>query len=119
MRHSRTLPRMRIVNSLNEARAALASGENHLYSPSFAACHAGVNYYRHLVDALGCEFPDVNFTFTLCCGADAAIAHDALRLGFRSIQCDCDEPIFDELTQIAAARDASIMRSSNALDPAQ
>ena len=110
---------MRTVNSLNQARAALVSGQMHLCSPPFAACHAGVNYYVALVDALRREFPQVDFIFTLCCGADAAIAHDALRMGFRSIRCECDERIFAELTHIAAARGASIMRSSNALDPAQ
>ena len=58
-----------------------------LCSPPFAACYAGVNYYRHLVDALAAEFPEVPFEFTLCCGDDAAIAHDARRLGFTHVLC--------------------------------
>ncbi len=87
---------MRIVNGLDEARAALQGGERDLQSPPYAACHAGVNYYRALLDQLHREFPDTTFTFTLCCGDDPAIAHDARRLGFTSIRCHEAIPLDSE-----------------------
>jgi hypothetical protein len=77
-----------------------------------------VNYYLALIAALKNEFPAIHFSFTLCCGEDAAIAHDALRLGFASIVCDCAAGPFAELTQTAASLGATVARPSNALDPA-
>ncbi len=101
---------MRVINRLEDARAALNEGVDHLAAPAFGACHAGVNYYRHLVDALAAEFPDVDFTFTLCCGDDAAIAHDALRLGFLSVLCDCPDAQLQALQAMATAMGAQIAR---------
>jgi hypothetical protein len=77
---------MRVVNSLEEARRALRDGETSLASPEFAACHAGVHYYRAMLDTLKHEFPQRDFTFSLCCGDDAAIAHDAKRMGFTHVR---------------------------------
>ena len=55
-----------------------------------------------LLDQLRAEFSDTAFTFTLCCGDDAAIAHDALRLGFTHIRCDCSEPMLAQLKAMGA-----------------
>ena len=93
---------MRVVNSLEAARLALTEGSTELCSPPFAACHAGVNYYVALLAALKREFPANGFTFILCCGDDAAIAHDALRLGFTHIRCDCSEPMLAQLKAMGA-----------------
>ncbi len=84
---------MPIVNGLEEARAALVSGAKALESLPFAACHAGVGYYEALREQLLAEFPDVDFTFTLCCGDDPAIAHEAIRRGFTSIRCICSDAV--------------------------
>lgn len=82
---------MHVVNTLEEARAVLAHrqspGTIELITSPFAACYAGVNYYRKLIEALRIEFPEIPFEFTLDCGDDAAIAHDARRLGFTHIRC--------------------------------
>jgi hypothetical protein len=102
---------MYVVNSLDAARAALAGGERALTSPYAAACHAGVNYYRAMLQQLRSEFPTIDFLFTLCCGADAAIAHDALRLGFTSVRCDCGDAVFTQLQSLAAACGATIQRA--------
>jgi hypothetical protein len=102
---------MRVVNSLDDARSALASGEQMLASPYAAACHAGVNYYRAMLHQLHAEFPEHPFTFLLCCGTDAAIAHDALRLGFASVRCDSGDAIFTELQLFAAACGATLQRA--------
>lgn len=92
---------MHNVNSLKSAREALRQGVLALQSPPFAACHAGVLYYRKLLDALTAEFPDVPFTFTLCCGDDPAIAYEALRLGFKHIRCECPPAQLEELQAVA------------------
>ena len=95
---------MPIVNGLDEARAALAAGVTALESPPFAACHAGVGYYEALREQLAAEFPNIDFTFILCCGDDAAIAHEAIRRGFTSIRCVCKPEVqakLDALLNIA------------------
>ena len=81
-----------------------------LCSPPFAACHAGVHYHLAMVAQLRSEFPGTDFTYTLCCGDDAAIAHDALRLGFRHILCDCREAQFAELQTVAERLHATLAR---------
>ena len=105
---------MRTVNTLEEARAALQSGAHDLESPLYAACHAGVNMYRALVSQLAVEFPDKAYTFTLCCGDNPAIAHDALRLGFKRIRLRCSEVIGMQLQEIAAQCSAEILLTGNA-----
>ena len=102
---------MRVVNSLDDARSALAGGERMLASPYAAACYAGVNYYRAMLHQLRAEFPEHCFTFLLCCGSDAAIAHDALRLGFASVRCDSGDALFVQLQLLAAACGATIQRA--------
>ncbi len=91
---------------------ALRSGATQLISPPYAACHAGVGYYRALVAQLRAEFPETDFTFTLCCGDDPAMAHDALRMGFMSIVCDCSDAVFNELSAMASQRGAVIAQAS-------
>ena len=102
---------MQRVRGLNDARAALAKGARQLISEPYAACHAGVNYHHALHAQLQREFPGMDFTYTLCCGDDAAVAHDALRMGFRHIRCACVEQQFAELTGIAESIGASVMRA--------
>jgi hypothetical protein len=101
---------MRTVSTLEQARSALSEGESELISPPFAGCYAGVGYYAALCDALRAEYPSHGFTFSLCCGADAAIAYDALHMGFDSVQCDCGVEQFAQLEQAARAKNASVRR---------
>lgn len=101
---------MRRVRGLSDAREALANGERQLITEPFAACHAGVNYHRALLAQLRSEFPANDFTYALCCGDDAAVAHDALRMGFSHILCDCGDAQFDELSRIAESTGASVKR---------
>jgi hypothetical protein len=102
---------MRVVGTIEDARTALIAGEEHLASPYAAACHAGVNYYLAMVKELRIEFPDQPFTFTLCCGEDPAIAHDALRLGFRDVRLAVGDILFAEMKAIAEPIGATIHRS--------
>jgi len=103
---------MQTVNGLDEARAALHAGARELQSPDFAACHAGVNYYQTLLTQLCTDFPDCPFTFTLCCGDDPAIAHDALRMGFTSIRIRCTDGMFAQLEQMAKMEGARVLRNA-------
>jgi hypothetical protein len=98
---------MRSVNGLEEARAALAAGERALASPPFAALHAGVGYYVALIAQLKTEYPD--FTFTLCCGDDAAVAHEALRRGIRSVRCAVTPAMAAKLSALALESDAQFL----------
>ncbi len=93
---------MTVVNGLEEARAALAAGALALASPPFAACHAGVGYYEALLLQLRAEFPESDFVFTLDCGDDAAIAHEAIRRGFTSVRCQCSEAVKARLEALVA-----------------
>lgn len=100
---------MQNVSTLEEARAALAAGELALESPPFAACHAGVGYYHAILKLLVAENPGVHFTFTLCCGGDAALAYEALQMGFTHVRCDPPSAQAAALRQAAHAAGAHIL----------
>ena len=109
---------MHVVNGLEEARATLVAIRHspfastlELVSPPFAACHAGVQYYIALIEQLRTEFPHDAFEFTVCCGNDPAIAHDALRLGIQSIICDVPAPMFAKLKAIADGLGAKLRQN--------
>ena len=102
---------MQRANGLERARAAIRAGARVLVSPPYAACHAGVGYYMALIKALREEFPNTDFTFTVCCGDNPAIARDALRLGLTSIICECSDGIAAQLTAIANELGATLLRS--------
>lgn len=100
---------MHVVSTLEDARAALSGAATQLVSAPFAACHAGVNFYHAMLKQLRVEFPETAFGFTLCCGNDPAIAHDALRMGFKQVVCECGEGQFTELSEIAETLRAQVL----------
>ncbi len=102
---------MQSVNGLEQARAALVAGAREFISPPYAACHAGVGYYVALIEQLHAEFPDADFTFTVCCGDDPAIAHDALRLGLTSIVFEGPPAMQEKLAAIAQGLGAVVLSS--------
>ena len=104
----------RIVNGREAMLAALRAGETALESPPYAACHAGVNYYKALLEQVRGELPEHPFQFTLCCGDDAAVAHDALRHGFTSVLCACSDGMLSQLQAIGNELGAVVKRP---LDP--
>ncbi len=71
------------VNGLEAARSACraASGALELVTPPDSGCLAGVGYWQEVQRLLRAEFSDLPLTLYVDCGANAAIAHDALRLG--------------------------------------
>lgn len=101
---------MHTVSGLSDARAALAAGAGALISPPFAGCHAGVSYWRSLLDQLLAEYPAHRFTFTLCCGDNPAIAHDALRLGFSPVRVAVSEAVFAQLAAAAKQTGAVLIK---------
>ena len=91
------------------SRQSPVASKVELVSPPYAACHAGVGYYVALIEQLKTEFPDVPFTFTVCCGDDAAIAHDALRLGLDSIIFRGSAEMYEKLKAIADGLGARVL----------
>jgi hypothetical protein len=72
---------MRVVQQLEEARSALRAGANDIVTPPNSGCIAGVGYWHAVQEKLREEFPNAGFTLYVDCGDNAAIAHDAMRMG--------------------------------------
>jgi hypothetical protein len=83
-------PRVAIVASLGEARAALAVARAEgaaamLVSPPGAAAYLGVGFFAALIEAARAEFPDVAIDAAMDCASDPGHALAALRLGFKTV----------------------------------
>ncbi|PZP85703.1 MAG: hypothetical protein DI582_05170 [Azospirillum brasilense] len=91
---------MQTVNGHDAALVALRGGAQHLCSPAYGACHSGVGYYVALIEALqrACSQP---FTFTVCCGDDAAQAHHAMVMGLKHIRYTGDHAMRPALQSMA------------------
>jgi hypothetical protein len=95
------------IRNLAEARAALdaarAAGEMPaLASPPDAAIQYGVLFYVKLSEALAAEYPDLKPVIAVDCGDRADLAHDAMRLGLKSITFRGDPRSAEKLADIAA-----------------
>jgi hypothetical protein len=95
------------IRNLAEARAALdaarAAGEMPaLASPPDAAIQYGVLFYVKLAEALAAEYPDLKPVIAVDCGDRADLAHDAMRLGLKSITFRGDSRSAEKLADIAA-----------------
>jgi hypothetical protein len=95
------------IRNLAEARAALdaarAAGEKPaLASPPDAAIQYGVLFYVKLSEALAAEYPDLKPVIAVDCGDRADLAHDAMRLGLKSITFRGDPRSAEKLADIAA-----------------
>ncbi len=90
------------VNGREAARSACraARGALELVTPPDSGCFAGVGYWQELQRLLREEFPALDFTLYVDCGANAAIAHDALRLGL-DVVVDVTPAMFAKLAAIA------------------
>ncbi len=105
MEHARLKPVT--IRTLVEARAAPAaarvSGEPvGLASPPDAAIQLGVLFYAQLTEALAAEYPALKPAVALDCGDRADLAHDAMRLGLKSIVFRGDPRSAEKLADIAA-----------------
>jgi hypothetical protein len=106
-----------IVANLSEARAALdaarASGGPEgasiaLASPPDAAIRYGVLYYARLSEQLAAEYPELEPLIAVDCGDRADLAHDAMRLGLKSIVFRGDPRTAEKLADIAGTLAAKI-----------
>lgn len=80
---------MAAFHDLASARAAAAAHDVRrpllLLTPPGGAGAAGPAYYREIIERLRAERPDLKVSGLLDCGRDPALAHFALRAGWRDI----------------------------------
>jgi hypothetical protein len=96
------------VSNLPQARAALhaarAAGEVIvLASPPDAVIQYGVLFYVKLSERLAAEYPELKPVIAVDCGDRADLAHDAMRLGLKSIVFRGDPAAAEKLSEIAAS----------------
>ncbi|WP_395017169.1 class II fructose-bisphosphate aldolase [Dongia sp.] len=96
------------IRNLAEARAALEAARVArepvaLASPPDAAIQYGVLFHVQLAEALAAEYPDLQPVVALDCGDRADLAHDAMRLGLKSIVFRGDPRSAEKLADIAAS----------------
>ncbi len=98
------------VANLAQARAALdaareageAAGETiGLASPPDAAIQYGVLFYVKLAEQLAADYPELQPVIAVDCGDRADLAHDAMRLGLKSIVFRGDSRAAEKLADIA------------------
>jgi hypothetical protein len=94
------------VSNLAQARAALdaarVAGEAiALASPPDAAIQYGVLFYVKLSEQLGAEYPDLKPVIAVDCGDRGDLAHDAMRLGLKSVVFRGDLRMAEKLSDIA------------------
>jgi hypothetical protein len=107
-RHGQARLKTVTIRNLAEARAALdaarAAGETiALASPPDAAIQYGVLFHVALTQALAAEYPDLKPAVAVDCGDRADLAHDAMRLGLKSIVFRGDPRSAAKLADIAAS----------------
>ena len=93
------------VNGREAALSALrgATGEVALVTAPGTAALAGMGYWLAVAEGLRAELPGKEFTLFLECGGNAALAHEALRLGL-SVVVDVSPAMFTKLAAIAKAQ---------------
>jgi len=94
------------IHNLPQARAALEAARDAgeaiaLASPPDAAIQYGVLFYVQLEQALAAEYPELKPVIAVDCGDRADLAHEAMRLGLRSIVFRGDARMAEKLTDIA------------------
>jgi hypothetical protein len=83
--------------------AARAAGEEiKLASPADGAIQYGVLYYVKLSELLATAYPELAPVISVDCGDRADLAHDAMRLGLKSIVFRGDSRMAEKLADIAA-----------------
>ncbi|MFZ4126090.1 MAG: hypothetical protein ACOYJ2_08515 [Rickettsiales bacterium] len=106
---------MRVVRQLEECRDALrvAGDVCEMITSENSGCSAGVGYWYAVQEILREEFPHRDFTLYVCCGDNAAIAHDAMRLGL-NVRCEANETMSAKLQTIADAQGVKFLDNAAA-----
>jgi hypothetical protein len=99
------------VNGREAALSALrgATSEVALVTAPGTAALAGVGYWLAVAEGLRAELPGKKFTLFLECGGNAALAHEALRLGL-SVVVDFSPAMFAKLAAIAETQGKSCVK---------
>lgn len=104
---------MRIVRQLSDVKNALAEGVCEFITPFDSGCIAGIGYWDAVQKILAQEYPDTPYRLWVCCGRNAAIAHDALRMGLH-IRFEGSETMCAKLQAIANAQGVKMLDKSSA-----
>lgn len=102
---------MRVVQQLEDARAALQAGALDLLTLPNSGCIAGIGYWHAVHVALAKEFDC--FRLFVDCGENAAVAHDALRVGL-NVRFVGSDSMAAKLQAIATAQGLKILDKSAA-----
>ena len=102
-----------IVYSLGDARAALAAARSlkapiTLASAAGAGGYAGPLWFKSLIATARADFPDIEVSTVLDCGAEAGTTLGALRHGFKRVRFTGNEQALGPLRQIAQELGAEI-----------
>ncbi|MGD0104164.1 MAG: hypothetical protein ABSC06_09020 [Rhodopila sp.] len=110
-----------IVHGLADAEAALAPGlPVTLLSAPGAACFAGCNWWREIVNAARAAFPDTEATDILDCADASGTAMGALRSGVSRLVLLPEAPGWCGVAAIAARQGGFVLpQAPAALDLAQ
>jgi hypothetical protein len=105
-RHEQTRLKTVTVSNLSQARAALdaarVAGEAiSLASPPDALIQYGVLFFVKVSEQLAAEYPELKPDIAVDCGDRADLAHDAMRLGLKSIVFRGDARMTEKLREIA------------------
>ncbi|MBN8542697.1 MAG: hypothetical protein J0M34_00340 [Alphaproteobacteria bacterium] len=104
---------MRVVRQLSDLKAALEAGERECITPFNSGCIAGVGYWDAVQKLIAEEFPKTTYTLWVCCGRNAAMAHDAMRLGL-NVRCEANETMAAKLQSIAEAQGVKFLDNAAA-----
>lgn len=108
-------PRAIVIHEIADARAALAAAAALrapvllLSAPSGAAA-LGAGWWQALIRRMAAEYPDVQFTALLDCGARAELVQAALRQGLTDLCYRGPAATARRLADIAGQRGARLVR---------
>ena len=102
-----------IVHSLAHARAALAAARAlrvpvTLVSAAGAGGYAGPLWFKSVIEAAHADFPEVELTAVLNCGAEAGTTLAALRHGLKRVRFTGNDAALAPLRDIAQQQGAEI-----------
>ena len=103
---------MRVVRQLSDVKAALGDGEREFVTPFNSGCVAGVGYWD-AVRKLVADDVHAEYTLWVCCGRNAAVAHDALRMGL-NVRFEGSETMCAKLQAIADAQGVKFLDNAAA-----
>lgn len=115
MKHEPVNSRAVLVHDIGDARAALAAARALglgvvLVSPPSGAASLGAGWWQGMLRQLAAEYPEVQVTAILDCGARADLAQAALRQGLADICYRGPAGVARKLAEIAARRGARLHR---------